>query len=75
MGDATDISEDFFLDDIVIRIPTFAEFLFVAPQDTHYSDNTDPDNDFKVIITASPESLSGSILGFGELMVKRRNRN
>jgi len=50
-GEPTDIPEDFYviLGDTVV-IPAGATHLFVAPAETYYIDNSDPDGDFAVEI-------------------------
>lgn len=52
----TDIPEDFLIDDVWIRIPEGATHLFVAPPDTFFRDNKDPDADYGVRITKLPTS-------------------
>jgi hypothetical protein len=48
----TDIPEDFmFVDSVVVAVPPGATHLFVAPHDSLYNDNSDPDQDFAVKIT------------------------
>jgi hypothetical protein len=48
----TDIPEDFMFDaSVVVTIPPGATHLFVAPHDSLYYDNSDPDQDFAVRIT------------------------
>lgn len=52
---ATDIPEDFLITStVIIRIPVGATHLFVAPSDSFYSDNTDPDGDYAVRIARAP---------------------
>ncbi|NOG86052.1 MAG: hypothetical protein HND49_20035 [Planctomycetes bacterium] len=49
----TDISEDFFIDDIIIKVPTGAQYLIIAANDNRYFDNSDPNGDFAVRISAA----------------------
>ncbi len=46
----TDISEDFAVTSSVIQVPPGATHLFLAPPDSYYSDNSDPNGDFGVKI-------------------------
>jgi hypothetical protein len=51
-GQATDVAEDFVIAfgtqqrDLTVTVPTGAAYLFLAPHDSYYQDNTDPDADF-----------------------------
>ncbi len=64
----TDIVEDFWIDDIIIQVPTGAAYLFVASHDSLYYDNSDPDSDFGIRISrAVPEP--GTILLLGISLV------
>ena len=47
----TDISQDFFVDDVVVSVPSGASHIFVAVSDNKYGDNSDPDGDLAVRIT------------------------
>jgi hypothetical protein len=56
--EATDIPEDFIISasdssftSICITIPANAAYLFVGPHDSLYEDNTDPNNDFALVIS------------------------
>lgn len=59
---ATDIAEDFFvpggLASVVVEIPVGAAFLFFTVNDSYFGDNSDPDRDFAVSITAVNPSPS-----------------
>jgi hypothetical protein len=50
---STDIPEDFAImgTGTVLTIPVGAQFLFVSPNDSYYSDNSDPDGDYALRIT------------------------
>jgi len=48
---ATDIPEDFLINDTYVQIPQGAAYLFIAASDSLYRDNSDPDGDFAVGIT------------------------
>lgn len=68
-GEPMDIPEDFYVihGDTVV-IPAGATHLFVAPAETYYIDNTDPDGDFAVEIrvlqvAATPPAVAGFTLG------------
>jgi len=57
-GQPTDVPEDFGIvsaaegyEEVTVEVPAGAQFLFVAPADSYYSDNSDPDGDFGVEIT------------------------
>lgn len=56
----TDIPEDFAITygadipSVMIRVPAGAAFLFVAPHDSLYYDNTDPDGDFGLRLEVVP---------------------
>jgi hypothetical protein len=49
----TDIPEDFAITGagVVLAIPAGAQFLFVSPNDSYFSDNSDPDGDYTLRIT------------------------
>ena len=56
-SETTDIPEDFLVadastgrDDVCIVVPTGATHLFVAPHDSLYEDNSDPNGDYAVLI-------------------------
>jgi hypothetical protein len=53
----TDIPEDFSVTTLSLTIPTGALYLFVGVNDSHYSDNTDTDNNFAIQIT--PPGFAG----------------
>ena len=64
-GYASNIAEDFSISSTWIRIPTGARFLFVAATDSYWGDNTDPNGDFKVRITAVPEPTESALFAAG----------
>lgn len=49
----TDIPEDFAITGAgtVLEVPAGAQFLFVSPNDSYFSDNSDPDGDYALRIT------------------------
>ena len=52
-GQATDVPEDFAITfvgqpDLTVTVPAGAAYLFLAPHDSWYQDNTDPDGDYGV---------------------------
>lgn len=56
-GEPTDIPEDFVMLDtagVTVVIPAGATHLFVTVADIYYRDNSDPDGDFGVSLTAVP---------------------
>ncbi len=74
---ATDIGEDFGIDNIFVQVPVGATHLFVAAHDIYYSDNSDPDGDFAVRITPvssvpEPSALLLLALGFFGLVLYSR---
>jgi hypothetical protein len=61
-----DIPEDFPVADTAIQVPAGATHLFVAAPDSLYSDNSDPNGDFKIRISeidATPPAIVASITG------------
>jgi len=59
----TDIPQDFFFSGEPVTVPNGAAYLFVAVVDIFYSDNSDPNGDFGVAITAnSSSSVNGKVL-------------
>jgi len=62
-GTPTDIAEDFLVSydaahrSVVLAIPAGATHLFVAACDVLYDDNSDPDGDYAVRITAVPTAV------------------
>ena len=52
-GEPTDIPEDFAITGTgtVVTIPTGAQFLFVSPNDSYFTDNSDLEGDYAVRIT------------------------
>jgi len=60
----SDIAEDFFIDNVVVEIPSGATHLFVAALDTFQADNSDDDNDFALRATVMvPEPASAILFG------------
>lgn len=59
-NEPTDIADDFWIchplgkTDALVRVPAGAAFLFVAPHDSYYQDNTDPDGDHAVRVSVVP---------------------
>lgn len=55
-GRVTDIAEDFMYDREVRKftVPVGAQYLFVAIHDQLYHDNSDPNHDFGLLISAAP---------------------
>lgn len=82
-GHPTDIPEDFAVasaslnfDHVIVQVPAGAAYLFVAPHDCYYSDNSDPNGDFGIEITEVPEPSTLSLLALpGLLMVRKRRRD
>ena len=64
---STNIAQDFLITDLIVQIPSGALYLFVAPEDSHYSDNGDPDGDFALSIATIPEPGTLALLGLGLL--------
>ena len=62
---STNISEDFFIDDVIIQVPISATYLFISAHDNLYTGsvgvpndlNTDPNGDFavRISLTSIPE--------------------
>jgi hypothetical protein len=89
-GSQNDIPEDFLVADglgtfssVVIQVPNGAEFLFVAALDSHWSDNSDPDGDYGIRISAAnpvpePASLAVwsllAVAGAGCVWRRKRRR-
>jgi hypothetical protein len=56
-SDTTDIREDFSIESpVVLRIPENAEYLMLGPNDSYYSDNSDPNFNFGFRMTLVAES-------------------
>jgi fibronectin type 3 domain-containing protein len=57
-----DIPEDFRVNGNIIEIPEGATHLFLSPHDANFSDNTDPDGDFRIRITfpTAPSGIAAS---------------
>lgn len=70
----TDLSQDFFVDDVWVQIPAGTNYLFAAAEDSYYSDNVDPDGDFALWILPAPEPATAvfSVVGMMALMASRR---
>ena len=81
----TDIPQDFLIyssavASVLVQVPVGAQFLFVAPNDSFYGDNSDPDGDFGLRITSAiPEPgtyallLAGlGLLGFAARLGERQ---
>lgn len=68
-GVSTDISQDFLVPSsgaggVLIQVPVGARFLFVAAHDSLYSDNSDPDRNYGIRITAAPPQAVPAPGGF-----------
>lgn len=70
----TDIAEDFGLTNdstlqfIEVFVPQGASYIFLSARDTYFSNNTDPDNDFRLDISVVPET-SSTMLGMVAIAV------
>lgn len=69
-GRPTDIAQDFGFDigvGITVTVPAGATTLFLAKSDQWYHDNSDPDGDYGVLISAAvvPEPASALLLALG----------
>ncbi|HEY4330141.1 MAG TPA: PEP-CTERM sorting domain-containing protein [Phycisphaerae bacterium] len=84
---STDISQDFLIDSgtynppvpfssVIVQVPLGAQYLIVAPTDSFYADNVDPNGDFALSVTQTPEPASLAFLGSGviALLMRRRGR-
>jgi hypothetical protein len=77
-GHATDIDEDFGydVDGATVTVPAGANYLFLAKSDQWYHDNSDPDHDFGVLISAAPVPGPATslllVLGGAALLLRRR---
>jgi hypothetical protein len=61
-----DIPEDFAITDTTIQVPIGATHLFVAATDSLYSDNSDPNADFRIrisVVDATPPTIVPSVSG------------
>ena len=47
----TDIPQDFLIENTIVQVPAGATHLFVAPLDSLYFDNSDPNGDFRIRIS------------------------
>lgn len=68
----TDIPQDFFIfggAGTSIIVPTGAAFLFVSPSDSFFSDNSDPNGDFRVQVSVAPEPATLTLLATGLLPI------
>ncbi len=58
----SDIPQDFLIDQIVVRIPTGATHLFLAPLDGFVGDNADDNSDFGARLEVVPEPAGAALL-------------
>jgi hypothetical protein len=77
---STDIAQDFNISTagVTLTIPTTAQFIFFSANDNMFGDNTDPDHNFGLLITAVPEPATYAMLGAGLLAIgaaARRKRS
>jgi hypothetical protein len=68
-GLATDIAQDFDVNNgglgQMVTIPTGATYIFFSPNDTNFVDNSDPNGNYGVSITAVPEPASWALVAVG----------
>ena len=65
-GLPTDIPQDFLISDTTIQVPDLATHLLVGTLDSLFSDNSDPNGDFKLrisILDVTPPAIVPSITG------------
>lgn len=76
----SDIPEDTTIDSAVfpsgvtVVVPAGAAYLYFSAVDSVYSDNTDPNGDYGVIITIIPAPNVAALLALGGLVGARRRR-
>lgn len=74
---ASDITQDFAIgNNTVLTAPVGGRYLFVAASDSYWGDNTDPNGDFQLRITAVPEPATSALLmaGLGVVAGAARRR-
>lgn len=74
---ASDITQDFAIGNgTTLTAPVGGRYLFVAASDSYWGDNTDPNGDFQLRITAVPEPATAALLmaGLGVVAGAARRR-